>query len=44
LNRSDVYQHPAIFLVDKQLSESYLSVDKNKLVAAQVLMGQLQTT
>ena len=32
LNRSDIYQYPVIFLIDKQLSESYLSVDKNKLL------------
>ena len=36
LNRSDIYQHPVIFLIDKQLSESYLSVDKNKLVSEQI--------
>jgi len=33
LNRSDIYQHPVIFLIDKQLSESYLSVDKTKLIS-----------
>jgi len=36
LNRSDIYQHPVIFLVDKQLSESYLSVDKSKLLSEQI--------
>mgnify|MGYP002078816278 CR=1 FL=1 len=36
LNRSDHYQHPVIFLVDKQFSESYLSVDKTKLVPEQI--------
>lgn len=27
LNWSDIYQHPVIFLLDKQLSESYKSID-----------------
>ena len=36
LNRSDIYQHPVIFLIDKQLSESYLSVDKTKLLAEKI--------
>lgn len=40
LNRSDQYQHPVIFLVDKQFSESYLSVDKSKLVAEQINRGK----
>lgn len=31
LNYSDRYQHPVILLSDKQLSESYLSVDVSKL-------------
>ena len=31
LNYSDIYQHPVILLSDKQLSESYLSIDKSKL-------------
>lgn len=33
LNYSDIYQHPVILLSDKQLSESYLSIDPNKLTA-----------
>ncbi len=43
LNRSDIYQHPVIFLIDKQLSESYLSIDKNKLISEPILRGKLQT-
>lgn len=31
LNYSDLYQHPVILLSDKQLSESYLSIDVSKL-------------
>ena len=33
LNWSDKYQHPIIYLVDKQFSESYISIDPNKLQA-----------
>lgn len=44
LNRSDIYQHPIIFLIDKQLSEWYLSIDTTKLVPQQILRGKLQTT
>lgn len=44
LNRSDIYQHPVIFLIDKQLSESYLSVDKSKLVSEPISRGKLQST
>ena len=44
LNRSDSYQHPVIFLIDKQLSESYLSVDASKLMAEKIIRGKLQTT
>jgi len=43
LNRSDIYQHPIIFLIDKQFSESYLSVDKTKLTSYPILRGKLQT-
>ena len=43
LNRSDIYQHPVIFLIDKQLSESYLSIDKTKLISEPILRGKLQT-
>ncbi|MCX6824254.1 MAG: hypothetical protein NT085_03945 [candidate division SR1 bacterium] len=42
LNRSDIYQHPVIFLIDKQLSESYLSIDKTKLISEPILRGKLQ--
>ena len=41
LNRSDVYQHPVIFLIDKQLSESYLSIDKSTLVSEPISRGKL---
>lgn len=41
LNRSDIYQHPVIFLVDKQLSEWYLSIDKTTLLPEQILRGKL---
>ncbi len=44
LNRSDQYQHPIIVLIDKQYSESYLSVDKSKLIPANIHRGLLQTT
>ncbi len=43
LNRSDQYQHPVIMLLDKQYSESYLSVDKSKLLAEPIKRGKLQT-
>ena len=33
LNRSDMYQHPVIVLIDKQYSESYMSIDPSKLKA-----------
>ena len=39
LNYSDIYQHPVIMLVDKQLSESYLSVDTSKLLAEPINRG-----
>ncbi|MEI8008290.1 MAG: hypothetical protein WCI00_02350 [bacterium] len=44
MNRSDIYQHPVIFLIDKQLSESYLSVDKTKLTSYSINRGKLQNT
>ncbi len=44
LNRSDQYQHPVIVLLDKQYSESYLSVNKAKLIAEPIKRGKLQTT
>ncbi len=43
LNRSDIYQHPIIFLIDKQLSEWYLSIDTTKLLSEPILRGKLQT-
>ena len=42
LNRSDIYQHPVIFLIDKQLSESYLSVDKTKLISEPILRWKVE--
>jgi len=36
LNRSDQYQHPVIFLVDKMLSESYVAIDEGELVAESI--------
>lgn len=32
LNWSDVYQHPVVFLIDKDFSETYISIDENKLI------------
>lgn len=43
LNRSDHYQHPVIVLIDKQYSESYLSVDKSTLVTETINRGKLMT-
>lgn len=43
LNRSDQYQHPVIVLIDKQFSESYMSVDKTKLIPTAIHRGKLQT-
>ena len=40
LNWSDQYQHPVILLSDKQLSESYLSIDPHKLVAEPIKRGK----
>ena len=39
LNYSDIYQHPVIMLVDKQLSESYLSVNASELLAEPIHRG-----
>jgi len=36
LNWSDQYQHPVIYLTDKQLSEGYLSVEAKQLIAEEV--------
>lgn len=41
LNRSDAYQHPVIFLSDKQLSESYLSIDSQMLKAELISRGKV---
>jgi len=41
LNWSDIYQHPIIFLIDKQFSEWYLSVDTDSLIAEKVNGGKL---
>jgi pyruvate/2-oxoacid:ferredoxin oxidoreductase alpha subunit len=40
LNWSDKYQHPIIYLVDKQFSESYISIDPNKLQAEPILPAE----
>lgn len=40
LNRSDIYQHPVIFLVDKQLAEWYKTVDPDGLHAEPVDQGK----
>lgn len=40
LNWSDQYQHPVILLSDKQLSESYLSIDSHKLLAEPIKRGK----
>lgn len=42
LNRSDHYQHPVIYLIDKQLSEWYLSIDPSTLVAEKINRGKLR--
>jgi len=36
LNRSDIYQHPVVFLVDKSFSETAFAVDKDDLDAEAV--------
>lgn len=40
LNYSDIYQHPVILLSDKQLSESYLTIDTTKLQSTPVNRGK----
>ena len=40
LNYSDYYQHPVIILVDKQLSESYLSINHNDLIKEPINRGE----
>ncbi len=41
LNRSDIYQHPVIVLLDKQYSESYLSVNNKDLKPESINRGEL---
>lgn len=42
LNMSDTLQHPVIALVDKQFSESMLSLDVESLESASIFRGKLQ--
>ncbi len=35
-----MYQHPVIFLVDKQFSESYLSIDPQNLKPEEINRGE----
>lgn len=41
LNLSDILQHPVIVLVDKQWSESYVSVDPSDLIPTEIHRGKL---
>lgn len=41
LNYSDIYQHPVILLSDKQLSESYLTLEKKNLISEPVVRGKI---
>jgi 2-oxoglutarate ferredoxin oxidoreductase subunit alpha len=41
LNRSDMYQHPVIVLLDKQYSESYMSIDPAKFKAEAINRWEL---
>ena len=41
LNRSEIYQHPVIFLVDKTLSECLMSIDVNKLKEPEIKHGEI---
>jgi 2-oxoglutarate/2-oxoacid ferredoxin oxidoreductase subunit alpha len=41
LNRSDIYQHPVIFLTDKQFSEGYIAIDQKKLESETIQRGKL---
>lgn len=43
LNRSDQYQYPVIYLIDKQLSEWYLSIEPSKLVAEEINRWKVET-
>jgi len=40
-NWSDIYQHPVIFLTDKQYSEGYMALEKKSLVPEIVKRGKL---
>ena len=41
LNRSEIYQHPVMFLVDKTLSECLMSIDVNKLKEPEIKHGEI---
>lgn len=41
LNRSEIYQHPVMFLVDKTLSECLMSIDINKLKEPEIKHGEI---
>lgn len=41
LNRSDIYQHPVIVLLDKQYSESYMSIDASKFKPEEINRWEL---
>ncbi len=41
LNRSEIYQHPVIFLVDKTLSECLMSLDVSKLKEPEIKRGEI---
>lgn len=43
LNLSDILQHPVIVLVDKQWSESYVSIDTTTLTPTKIHRGRLVT-
>ncbi len=40
LNRSDIYQHPVIFLTDKQFSEWYIAIDPENLISETIKKGK----
>lgn len=42
LNWADMYQHPVIVLLDKQFSESYISIDAKVLKAESIKKGKLE--
>jgi len=43
LNWSDRYQHPLIILLDKQLSEGYLTINQKKLTLPKIDRGEIAT-